>query len=249
MASPDKGKWPLVVTVTDQSSGAQNWSWSFGDGSTASGPQPPAHTYGSAGTYTISLTVSSARGETKTVTKQTEVRSRIGEVATTLGPYGGVWGGWQTQAMCPNGTLAYAFDVQVERNQGGGDDTALNGIRLGCGQADVPTGEITSGQGPWGSWLGSKQCAKGQYLVGAKMMIERPLGGGDDTAADNVTFRCTAGSELVITHNAEFGAWSDLQMCPADTAICGIQTRVEGDQHGGDDTALNDAKFVCCYSR
>jgi gliding motility-associated-like protein len=41
---------------TDQSIGADTWSWDFGDGNTSS-LQNPVHTYAAPGTYTISLTV------------------------------------------------------------------------------------------------------------------------------------------------------------------------------------------------
>ena len=167
----------------------------------------------------------------------------------TIGPFGGFWGDWHSTAMCATGKLAYGFDMKVEGSQGGGDDTALNGIRLTCGLNGIPVGEITSGQGGWGSWRGIRACPTGEYLTGARMMIEGKQGAGDDTAADNIAFRCTGGSELVIHHDAEFGVWTNLQMCPVDTAICGIQTRVESSQGADDDTALNDAKFVCCYSR
>ncbi len=43
-------------TFTDQSIGADTWSWNFGDGNTSTA-QNPVHTYVSVGTYTITLTV------------------------------------------------------------------------------------------------------------------------------------------------------------------------------------------------
>ncbi|MCI5058635.1 MAG: PKD domain-containing protein [Flavobacteriales bacterium] len=49
----------LLVNFTDLSVGASSWSWNFGDGSTSS-LQSPTHTYSSAGTYTVCLTVHNA---------------------------------------------------------------------------------------------------------------------------------------------------------------------------------------------
>ena len=43
-------------TFTDQSIGADSWSWNFGDGNTSSS-QNPVHTYASVGTFTVTLTV------------------------------------------------------------------------------------------------------------------------------------------------------------------------------------------------
>jgi len=70
-ATPTSGCAPLPVNFTDNSTGSPtSWSWDFGDGDTSNLQNPP-HTYTSAGTYTVSLTVSNACGsddETKTVT-------------------------------------------------------------------------------------------------------------------------------------------------------------------------------------
>jgi hypothetical protein len=49
--------------------GIAGWTWSFGDA--ASSPdQNPVHTYTTAGTYDVSLTVTDEEGETSTVSKQ-----------------------------------------------------------------------------------------------------------------------------------------------------------------------------------
>lgn len=50
-------------------SGVASWSWSFGDQSTAS-TKNAVHTYGNAGSYSVSLTVTDAEGESATVTHQ-----------------------------------------------------------------------------------------------------------------------------------------------------------------------------------
>jgi PKD repeat protein len=45
-----------------------SYSWSFGDGTAASSGVTPSHTYGQAGTYTVSLTVTDAAGTTGSAT-------------------------------------------------------------------------------------------------------------------------------------------------------------------------------------
>ena len=41
-----------------------------------------------------------------------------------------------------------------------------------------------------------------------------------------------------------YGAWSD--SCLANTAVCGIRTKIEKPQGRADDTALNDVELYCC---
>jgi hypothetical protein len=54
------GPAPLTVRFTDESTGdPKSWSWDFGDGGT-SAERNPTHTYTLPGTYTVTLTVSTA---------------------------------------------------------------------------------------------------------------------------------------------------------------------------------------------
>ena len=56
------GQFPLTVQFTDQSGGSSTaWYWDFGDGET-SADQNPVHTYLSAGTYDVNLTVTGSEG-------------------------------------------------------------------------------------------------------------------------------------------------------------------------------------------
>ena len=71
-ASSTLGIMPLSVSFTDQSSSgtapSTSWLWSFGDGTTST-EENPTHVYTGAGSYTVSLMVTTANGsdtETKT---------------------------------------------------------------------------------------------------------------------------------------------------------------------------------------
>ncbi|WP_284738429.1 Kelch repeat-containing protein [Methanoculleus oceani] len=60
--TPTTGPAPLTVQFTDTSAGwPSSWSWDFGDGGTST-ERNPAHVYSSAGTYTVSLTVTNPDG-------------------------------------------------------------------------------------------------------------------------------------------------------------------------------------------
>jgi PKD repeat protein len=62
MGTPTSGIAPLTVQFTDQSSGSPtSWNWSFGDGNYST-LQSPAHTYASAGTFTVSLNATNTAG-------------------------------------------------------------------------------------------------------------------------------------------------------------------------------------------
>jgi len=65
--SPTSGPFPLTVNFTDQSSnGPTSWSWNFGDTGT-SNAQNPSHVYNSAGSFTVTLTVTNAGGSDQEV--------------------------------------------------------------------------------------------------------------------------------------------------------------------------------------
>jgi hypothetical protein len=54
------------------------------------------------------------------------------------------WGEWGKVEYCPEGEKATGFSLKTEREQGRGDDTALNAIALICTSGR----RITSAQGP-----------------------------------------------------------------------------------------------------
>lgn len=74
----------LTCDFTDQSTDADGsvatWAWSFGDGA-ASSAQSPSHTYGAAGTYTVTLTVTDNGGATSQVSSEV---TAVGTPATIV---------------------------------------------------------------------------------------------------------------------------------------------------------------------
>jgi PKD repeat protein len=84
------------VTFTDRSTGAPtSWAWSFGDGATSTA-QNPSHAYATIGTFTVTLVVSNANGQS-TIAKQLTVsnasayRTLVSVAAQTPGVNGTSW--------------------------------------------------------------------------------------------------------------------------------------------------------------
>ncbi|CAK7317281.1 Vitelline membrane outer layer protein 1 homolog [Vulpes lagopus] len=162
---------------------------------------------------------------------------------------GGPWGDWAWPEMCPDGFFASGFSLKEEPPQGiSRDDTALNGIRLHCsrGNAERNTQVVESQSGRWGSWSEPLWCPGGGFLVAFSLSVEARQTLGDNTAANNVRFRCSDSTELERPGLAwgDFGKWSK----PCPKGVCGLQTKVEPPMGLQDDTALNDVRFFCCRS-
>jgi PKD repeat protein len=113
-ASPASGPAPLAVTLTNSSTGSiSGYAWNFGDG-TGSTTQNPTHTYSTAGTYSVSLTVTGPGG--------TDTKSIAGLItASSIAPGPGV----------PGLVAAYGFDEQtggsVTDASGNGNNGAISG--------------------------------------------------------------------------------------------------------------------------
>ena len=137
----------------------------------------------------------------------------------------------------------------------GGDDTALNSIKLMCSYhipgfpEDLEAGVITSLEGPFGNWFGESICpGQGNFMKGAQFQSEPNQGGNhDDTAGNSLNMECYDGTILEGDSPDHWGSWSTWVFCPENTAVCGLKNLVEPNIFkDGDDTAHNAVVFYCC---
>ncbi|KAK2827576.1 hypothetical protein Q7C36_018502 [Tachysurus vachellii] len=163
---------------------------------------------------------------------------------------GQIWGTWGTSETCPTGTYATGFSLRVESYQRIGDDTALNGIALHCSKPIGSTGivvgftTIRSAVGSWGSWSSPTWCPRG-VLKAFQLRVEGKQRLKDDTAANNIRFKCS--TDYVLEGSGmSWGSWGSWSSPCGGTGICGIRTKVESPQGIRDDTSLNDVIFSCC---
>ncbi|KAL6109630.1 uncharacterized protein ACO6RY_12713 [Pungitius sinensis] len=160
---------------------------------------------------------------------------------------GEAFGAWTWPEMCPDNFFAVGFSLRVEPNQYAADDTGLNGIRLICAKQEDRSFlySVESHTGYFGDWSQAQYCPSG-VLTSFQLRVEPHQGLlGDDTAANNIKFRCSSNPTLEGRGAAwgEYGLWSE--EC-AGGGICGIETKVEEYQYGLDDSSLNDVRFHCC---
>lgn len=160
------------------------------------------------------------------------------------------WGDWTAEEICPPNSWVSAMNLKIEPEQGEDDDTALNGIKLSCTNMDgLHTADITSGEQRWGFYRGKKFCESG-FASGFQLRSERDQKSGDDASAIDLMLLCThtdgTTSKIVGGEILTFGSYTQEQICPPGTAICGIRTQIEKDQGSGDDSALNNVDFACC---
>ncbi|KAH3697635.1 vitelline membrane outer layer protein 1-like [Dreissena polymorpha] len=181
-------------------------------------------------------------------------------VATLHASNGGGFGSWAEPQYCARSTYAVGYKIKVEQSQGNHDDTALNGISLVCAHLDGTFGgDITSGVGNFGSWYNPVYCPHDdieyvQIMVQFNFRVEPSQGHNDDTAANDVQFKCNDlegrdPARDVVIHapgRTGWGSWAWSTTCPENSGICGIQTRVEPPIGNGDDTGLNDVNLFCC---
>merc|ERR1719322_966423 len=142
------------------------------------------------------------------------------------------WGDWGVAEFCPDMSFARDYELKIEPSNESAD-TAMNAIKLYCyyniSGVELEAGQITSTVGPFGDWTGKVSCGdKGDFLRGAQFKSEPDQGVADDTAGNSVNMECTDGS-ILEPEGGPWGEWTHWELCPENTAICGVKTRVEPD--------------------
>ena len=65
----------------------------------------------------------------------------------------------------------------------------------------------------------------------------------DDTATNDIQFKCSDGTLLTNTGGRTLGDWDLWKECPSGYVIRGLKTQIEVGT--GDDTGLNNVIFKC----
>ncbi len=174
--TPAAGVAPLAVTFTNASTGDYTaCTWAFGDGSTSNLCLPPAHTYTTPGTYTVTLTVSGPGGtdteiQTDYITVYTPVNAQfsaspaagVAPLAVTFtnqstGDYTAcLWdfGDGGTSSACAPPTYTYdapgVYTVSLTISGPGGTDTESKSAYVTVYESPVAafSGAPTSGPAP-----------------------------------------------------------------------------------------------------
>lgn len=101
------------------------------------------------------------------------------------------YGDWKSKVMCDNGMFISGGQMRVEPSQGGGDDTAANGLKIFCTDPMKPnerSGWKTVWNGYWGDWQRQRFQVRG-VVCEAAARVESRQGGGDDTALNGLKFK------------------------------------------------------------
>uniref|UniRef100_A0A671QTJ8 Vitelline membrane outer layer protein 1-like n=1 Tax=Sinocyclocheilus anshuiensis TaxID=1608454 RepID=A0A671QTJ8_9TELE len=145
------------------------------------------------------------------------------------------WGSWGLKDMCPSGTYAAGFSLKVRLETATNEMIFLKII--------IYLINKTLFFHSWGQWTEIKWCPC-CFLTAFQLRVESFQGIGDDTAANNIRFKCSGGS-LLHGDGTSWGEWGEWGPTCQGRAICGIKTRIE-EPGSGDNTALNDAHMYCC---
>ncbi len=150
---------------------------------------------------------------------------------------------WAFQAS----TLINNAPAQTIQGLTSNGNLTVNGTTTMNGNATVTGGATVSGN----TALNANLSVSGDTTLGATVI------NGDTTINDdellvtgNISttgyISSTVAGALLIPGDGFWGSWWGWKYCPQYTYVCGVNVRIEWDQGGGDDTALNGIRLVCC---
>jgi PKD repeat protein len=187
-AAPLTGQAPLQTVFTDQSTGeVSEWLWDFGDGESSTA-QSPVHTYASAGTYSVTLTVMGPGGDAE-LTRSGYVRVLAAAVT------GGIWtSAIELEAMAMSGSAWRNVLDEADRSLGTpniadqADDTDVRVLAKALvyartGDESYRSQVITACKLAIGSEQGGRTLALGRNLIAYVIAADLVgLPAADDTA-------------------------------------------------------------------
>ena len=113
--------------------------------------------------------------------------SANGQLTSSEGP----WGDWLSSRKCATGKPITGFKVQFEKQQGNGDDTALNKVRMYCGKTNDNNIIEAPTYTAWGTWRDIVSCKPGFAVTGLVTRVETDQARGDDSAMNGLAVMCT----------------------------------------------------------
>lgn len=188
-------------TSSDPDGTVAAYAWDFGDGATDTGATPGPHTYATAGTYTVALTVTDNEGAQATTTKDVVVTTSppastiatdaFGRTVATGWGTADVGGAWSVSSSA-------AFSVaggqgRLSNSAGGGRYATLRGVSSSATDMVVTLSpdKVTTGSGLYVNAVGRWVSGSGEYR--AKLRLR------SDGRADLALIRTTStGSEVTL---------------------------------------------------
>ena len=201
--SPLSGSSPLNVFFDDQSTNApQQYAWNFGDGNTSTTFGDVNHTYNSAGTYTVTLTVTNTAGS------DTEQKVAYITVGSGGGPLNAEFTGTPVSGAAPLNVVfssaasvgaitTYAWDFD---GNGTTDSTAANPTRS-YATPGTYTVSLTVGDGS----ATDTETKTGYISVGVPMCIVPNV--SDGNTRKNAATNTLQGQGFVVVQNGGNGNW------------------------------------------
>lgn len=185
----------------------------------------------------------------------------------------GEFGVWDLEfTMCSAGDFIQGSQIRYQDYAGPGDDFALNGLRILCGNSHSNMDDLDLGAsseywievqaGSYGSWKPAKE-HRGSYIKAAQTQYHKPCGWYcDDTqvnglrfklevivASSTPTFSPTYDFETnLVTQSFEWGEWSDTWTYGSNNEYyaCGARVKSEHDWCT-DCTGINSIEFKFCH--